>query len=189
MDAWLRATPEDDRPRTVRTVTAIVRELPTQVLEAELEAMRAGGASFGYGIDIERILAERLVEVATSTGDPRLARMLLDPDAGSISAGDAAATLSELASSRRGLNVVDGRTLGLLLPTESPGLRDEAADVLRGTMWALGLPRGVRDRTTPANAGTGAVDAGAGLGLPALRARRGPRPSFRSPRPTSRCAS
>ncbi|MGH7434875.1 MAG: hypothetical protein ACRENE_04305, partial [Polyangiaceae bacterium] len=146
MDAWLRATPEDDRPRTVRTVTAIVSELPVQVLESELAAMRAGGASFGYGNEIERILASRLVEVATTTGDTRLARMLLDPDAGSIAAGDASSALSELASSRRGLNVVDGRTLGLLLPTESPGLRDEAADVLRGTMWALGLPRGVRAR-------------------------------------------
>jgi hypothetical protein len=163
MDAWLRATPEDDRPRTAKVVTAIVRELPTQVLETELEAMRAGGASFGYGTEIERILAARLVEVATSTGDTRLARMLLDPDAGSISAGDASATLSELASSRRGLNVVDGRTLGLLLPTESPGLRDEAADVLRGTMWALGLPRGVRARTaTSGGGGGGRTGAGGG---------------------------
>jgi hypothetical protein len=147
MDAWLKATPEEDRPRTSKTVTGIVRELPPSVLESELDAMRAGAQSFGYGPDIERILAARLVEIATTTGDTRLARLLLDPDAGSVAAGDAGAALSELATSRRGLNVVDGRTLGLLLPTESPGLRDEAADVLRGTMWALGLPRGVRART------------------------------------------
>jgi hypothetical protein len=69
-------------------------------------------------------------------------------------AGDAGTTLGELAASRRGLNVVEGRTIGLLLPTESPGLRDESADVLRGVLWALGLPRGSR----PARA---SVDAGA----------------------------
>jgi hypothetical protein len=156
MDAWLRATPEEDRARTAKTVTGIVRELPVEVLESELDAMRSAGASYGYGPDIERILAARLVEIATSTGDTRLARLLLDPDAGSVAAGDAGAALSDLAASRRGLNVVEGRTLGLLLPTESPGLRDEAADVLRGTMWALGLPRGVRARTaTPARPDAG----------------------------------
>ncbi len=158
MDAWLRATPEDDRPKTVKAVTAIVSGLPVALLESELGAMRAGGASLGYSGEIERILAARLVEVATSTGDTRLARLLLDPDAGSIAAGDASSALSELAASRRGLNAVDGRTLGLLLPTESPGLRDEAADVLRGTMWALDLPRGARTRpVAPQTAG----DAGA----------------------------
>ncbi len=163
MDAWLRATPEEDRSRTAKTVTAIVRELPPDVLESELDAMRAAGASFGYGADIERILAARLVEIATTTGDSRLARLLLDPDAGSVAAGDAGAALSELATSRRGLNVVDGRTVGLLLPTESPGLRDEAADVLRGTMWALGLPRGVRGRTTTTGAPAGAARPDAGI--------------------------
>jgi hypothetical protein len=152
MDAWLKATPEEDRPRTAKTVAGIVHELKPDVLEFELAAMRSAGASFGYGPDIERILAARLVEIATTTGDTRLARLLLDPDAGSVATGDAGAALSELATSRRGLNVVDGRTLGLLLPTESPGLRDEAADVLRGTMWALGLPRGVRARTATGSA-------------------------------------
>ncbi len=163
MDAWLRATPEEDRPHTAKTVLGIVRELPREVLEAELQAMRLEGATFGYGVDIERILAARLVEIATTTGDARLARLLLDPDAGAVVAGEAGAALSDLATSRRGLNVVDGRAVGLLLPTESPGLRDEAADVLRGTMWALGLPRGVRARSaaspTAADAGVGASHA------------------------------
>src|SRR5258708_24305376 len=71
MDAWLKATPEEDRAQTAKTVTGIVRELPADVLESELDAMRAGGASFGHGSDIERILAARLVEVATTTGDTR----------------------------------------------------------------------------------------------------------------------
>ncbi|HEY8040133.1 MAG TPA: hypothetical protein VIF15_10085 [Polyangiaceae bacterium] len=145
MDAWLRASAEEDREQTEKTVSAIVERLPRDVLVGALQAMRTQRASFGYGVEIERILAQRLVQMATSSGDAELARMLLDPDAGAlVVTGDAGAALGELATSRRGLNVVEGRTVGLLLPTESPGLRDESADVLRGVMWALGLPRGVR---------------------------------------------
>jgi hypothetical protein len=145
MDAWLRASAEEEREQTARAVTTIVERLPKEVLVGALQAMRAQRANLGYGIDIERILAERLVQIATTSGDAELARMLLDPDAGAIVVGgDAGAELGELATSRRGLNLVEGRTIGLLLPTESPGLRDESADVLRGVMWALGLPRGVR---------------------------------------------
>lgn len=159
MDAWLRASAEEEKDSTVKAVTAIVGKLPKEVLVGALQAMRAQRESFGYGVEIERILAGRLVEIATSSGDAKLARMLLDPDAGSIvAAGDAAVELGELATSRRGLNVVAGRTIGLLLPTDSPGLRDEAADVLRGVMWALGLPRGVRGRAaTPRPSGADAA--------------------------------
>jgi len=150
MDAWLRASPDEEKAKTVTQVTAIVAKLPKDVLVGSLQAMRTQRASFGYGVDIERILGQRLVALATTSGDAELARMLLDPDAGAIvMAGDAGLELGELATSRRGLNVVEGRTIGLLLPTESPGLRDESADVLRGVMWALGLPRGVRSLDTP----------------------------------------
>ena len=158
MDAWLRFSTEEEKARTEAQVTAIVAKLPKDVLVRSLQAMRTQRASFGYGVDIERILAQRLVEMATTSGDAELARMLLDPDAGTlVVAGDAGVELGELATSRRGLNVVEGRTIGLLLPTESPGLRDESADVLRGVMWALGLPRGVRtlDTSGPAAANGG----------------------------------
>jgi hypothetical protein len=145
MDAWLRGSTDEDKEAAVATVTTIVAELPKDVLVRSLETMRAQRATLGYGADIERILAARLVQIATLSGDAELARILLDPDAGTVAiAGDAGLVLGELATSRRGLNVVEGRTIGLLLPTESPGLRDEAADVLRGVMWALGMPRGVR---------------------------------------------
>jgi hypothetical protein len=145
MDAWLRASSEGDKSRTMTTVTALVERLPNEVLVGALRAMRTQRASFGYGVDIERILAARLATVATESGDAELARLLLDPSAGAVViAGEAGVALSELATSRRGLNIVQGRTIGLLLPTESPALRDESADVLRGVMWALGLPRGLR---------------------------------------------
>jgi hypothetical protein len=113
--------------------------------------MRARGSTLGSGVDIHRVLWERLVEIATTSGDAQLARTLLDSDPDAVaSAGAVRSALGELANSRRGLNVVDGRTVGLLLPAESPALRDEAADVLRGAMWALGLPAGARVVATPA---------------------------------------
>jgi hypothetical protein len=180
MDAWLRASPEEDREATGRRVAAIVEKLPKEVLVGALQAMRTQRSTFGYGADIERILAARLVEIATTSGDAQLARMLLDPDAGAVVVeGDAGVELGELATSRRGLNVVEGRTVGFLLPTESPALRDESADVLRGVLWAMGLPRGVRG--PPAVAAT-ARDAGAAAVRTAC-AQAEPAPALAEPKP------
>ncbi|HEX8789684.1 MAG TPA: hypothetical protein VF765_01945 [Polyangiaceae bacterium] len=159
MDVWLRAASEEEKDLVRRRVASLVERLPRETLVGALQAMRTQRESYGYGIEIERILAQRLVQIATSSGDAALARMLLDEDAGAIVvAGEAGVELGELATSARGLNRVAGHTLGLLLPTESPALRDESADVLRGVMWALGLPRGVRDVTPTADQRT---DAGA----------------------------
>jgi hypothetical protein len=157
MDAWLRVSAEDDKASVVERVAAMVARLPEGVLIGALRAMRSHRTSLGYGVDIQRILAQHLVHIAAASGDAQLARMLLDEDSdGESLVGDAINVLGELANSRRGLNIVDGRTVGLLLPTESPGLRDESADVLRGVMWALGLPRGVRTqlgKASPPDAG------------------------------------
>jgi hypothetical protein len=160
MDAWLRSSSEDEKTFVLSRVTELVERLPRDVLVGALQAMRAQRATYGYGVDIERVLAARLVHIATTSDDAELARILLDTEPNAIStAGDAGAHLGELATSRRGLNVVQGRTVGLLLPTESPALRDESADVLRGVMWALGMPRGVRSSSHPLVD----VDAGAPL--------------------------
>jgi hypothetical protein len=157
MDAWLRVSGEDDKASVVERVAALVARLPEGVLIGALRAMRSHRTSLGYGVDIQRILAQRLVHIAATSGDAQLARMLLDEDSdGESLVGNAITVLGELANSRRGLNIVDGRTVGLLLPTESPGLRDESADVLRGVMWALGLPRGVRTRPDKPRAIVGA---------------------------------
>ncbi len=144
MDAWLRASAEEDRAHVLARVSEIVEHLNVDVLVGSLGVMRSQRASLGYGIDIERILSDRLVREATASGNAELALMLLDPDAAGIPiTGDAGLALGQVATSRRGLNVVAGRTIGLLLPTTS-SLRDESADVLRGVTWALGLPAGVR---------------------------------------------
>jgi hypothetical protein len=143
MDAWLRASPLEERSATVERVSALVERLPRDVLINALQAMRQQRTTLGYGADIERILSDRLVHIATANDDAVLARMLVDADAGAIVlAGEAGGVIGQLATSRRGLNVVEGRTVGLLLPTSSAALRDESADVLRGVMWALGLPGG-----------------------------------------------
>ncbi len=145
MDAWLRASSPEEKPATIAQVTAAVERLPREPLVGTLQAMSTQRVTLGYGPDIERILAERLGQIATTSGDAQLARMLLEADPQAFAtAGDAGTALGELAASRLGLNVVEGRTLGLLLPTESAALRDESADVLRGVLWALGLPRGSR---------------------------------------------
>jgi hypothetical protein len=154
MDAWLRASSPEEKPATIAQVTAAVQRLPREALVGSLQAMSTQRVTLGYGVDIERILAQRLVQIATTSGDAQLARMLLEADPQAFTtAGDAGTELGELAASRLGLNVVEGRTLGLLLPTESPGLRDESADVLRGVLWALGLPRGSRT-ASPSDAGS-----------------------------------
>ena len=177
MDAWLRASSPEDRPATIAQVTAAVQTLTRPVLVSSLQAMSTQRVTLGYGADIERILAQRLVQIATTSGDAELARMLLEADPLALAAaGDAGTALGELAASRRGLNVVAGRTLGLLLPTESPGLRDESADVMRGVLWALGLPRGSR---TPAAADAGAPPGGAASTCGALE----PAPAPSEPAP------
>jgi hypothetical protein len=145
MDAWIRASSAEDHDSVVGKVTALVADLPTEVLEAALEAMRSRRASYGYGTEIERILTERLVDVATRSGNSALARALLEARSGhALLSRDAATALGELAASRRGLATVEGRTVGLVLPAETVALRDESADVLVGLMWALGLPKGAK---------------------------------------------
>src|ERR1019366_7594526 len=77
MDAWLRASAEDEKPATIARVTAIVQKLPREVLVGAIQAMSKQRANLGYSGDIQRILAMRLVQIATSTGDAHLARTLL----------------------------------------------------------------------------------------------------------------
>jgi hypothetical protein len=143
MDAWLRGASEEARDSVRAKVAKVLMQLPEQALMGSLRGMRATGGSHGYGKEIQRLVAQRLADIALDRGDPTLARWLLDPSAGSSPSigGDAGVALGELATSKRGLGNVAGRTLGLVLPTDSPELRDAAADVARGMAWALELPR------------------------------------------------
>ncbi len=141
MDTWLANAAEEERAPVHAKVQAALAKLPPSVLEGSLRAMRARGGASGYGREIERLVSERLAEIAVANGDPDMARWLLDPTAGTALLGDAEGALSALSTSHRGESRLDGRTVGLLLPTGSDDFRNEAADVMRGVAWALDLPR------------------------------------------------
>jgi hypothetical protein len=143
LDAWLRGVGEDDRERVRSKIAQILETLPRSVLEQTYRTMRQRGAASGYTADTQKLVAARLARVAVETNDAALARWLLDVSGTSATqtGGDAGLELGELAASRRGLSIVSGKTVGILLPTRMRELRDEAADVVRGVSWALDLPR------------------------------------------------
>jgi hypothetical protein len=142
LDAWLRGVGEDDRDRVRIKIAQILETLPRAVLEQTYRTMRSRGVASGYTMDTQKLVAARLSRIAVESNDAALARWLLDVSGASATqtGGDAGLELGELASSRRGLSV-SGKTVGLLLPTRTRELRDEAADVVRGVSWALDLPR------------------------------------------------
>ena len=142
MDAWIRGANEEARDEVLMRVAKVLMLLPEESLVGSLRAMRAEGSSKGYGVEIRRLVTERIGRIAVERNDPPLARWLLDPDAGSAPVvGSVGVELGELATSKRGLGNVAGRTVGLVLPTSSNDLRGKAADVVRGVAWALELPR------------------------------------------------
>ncbi len=148
MDSWLRGASEEDRQASEAKVAVALGAVPETALRGALTAMRAGrkggtaGSSRGYGDAIERLVTDRLGQIAVERGDAALARWLLDTKAGEPLVGEeVAGNLGQLATSRRGIGTVAGRTVGLVLPTSSVELRDEVADVLRGVLWALDIGR------------------------------------------------
>lgn len=143
LDAWLRGVGEDDKDRVRAKIAQILETFPRPVLEQTYRAMRARGTASGYGVETEKLVAERLARIAVQADDAALARWLVEVSGVSAAqaGGDAGLELGELAASRRGLSTVAGRTVGLLLATRDRDLRDEAADVVRGLSWALDLPR------------------------------------------------
>jgi Periplasmic binding protein len=141
MDSWLRFADEDDREIARKKIPEALAHMQPGVLEASLRAMRTGGGN-GYTTEMQRLIAGRLAAYAVERGDTRLAQWLVDPDAGTaVLAGDAGLLISELAVRHHDVASVNGRTIGLILPTGTPEMRDVAADVARGVAWALELPR------------------------------------------------
>ncbi len=143
LDAWLRGVGEDDKDRVKVKVAQMLDALPRNALEQTYRTMRERGPLSGYGADTQKLVGERLARIAVQTNDAALARWLVEQSdvSAAETGGDAGLELGELAASRRGLAAVAGRTVGLLLPTRDRELRDEAADVVRGVSWALGLPK------------------------------------------------
>jgi hypothetical protein len=142
MDAWLRSASADDREYVRGRAREVLAKLPPSVVEGSLRAMQAQSEAVGYGVEIRRELAQRLADVALEDRDAELAAWLISPaGAGGLVVGEKAARLSELSLRRRGIANVNGRTIGLLLPSSSATMQEEAAAVSRGIAWALELPR------------------------------------------------
>lgn len=150
LDTWLRNAPGDDRNRVNERVKVMLRRVDRSVLEGTLRTIRAQPQRGGYSVEFQRALSDRLAEVAVLEGDAALARWLLEVGASGTDMD--APGLGQLAASRRGLRVVFGRTVGLLVTDGSNELRDRSAEVARGVLWALGYgndtsqprPTGVR---------------------------------------------
>lgn len=142
LDAWLRGVGEDDKERVRAKIAQILESLPRPVLEQTYRSMRARGTQSGYAPETQKLVSARLAQIAVESNDAALARWLVDVSGTSAAqaGGEFGLELGELAASRRGISVFAGRTVGLLLPTRNRELRDEAADVVRGVSWALGLP-------------------------------------------------
>lgn len=148
-DAWLVGTTGVDHERARERIEELLAKLSPVVLESAYQAMRstnkpgvnAGKKGAGYSKEIRTLVAERLSTIAVDEGDTVLARWLLDPTAGATPTSlQLQPGLGELAASRRGIRAIEGRSVGLLLPSANLGRLTEAADVLRGLSFSLGLP-------------------------------------------------
>lgn len=134
MDAWLQDATGDERERVTTRIGELMQRVPETVIESTYQVIRARGKAAGYSLELKRIVFERMAQLAQKRGDATLARSLLEGGA----VADAA--LQELASSTRGIRTVRGRTIGVVLPSDDESRHDDAAEVVRGISWALGLP-------------------------------------------------
>jgi hypothetical protein len=141
MDAWLRDTTDDRAEAILSRIDQTLATMPPTAIEGSLRAMRANPES-AYTAPLLKKMAQRLARYAADSNDAQLAKWLLDQQGGgALVSGDDAASLRDLATTLRGRRSVVGRSIGLVLPTSTPELRDAAADVARGVAFALDLPR------------------------------------------------
>lgn len=140
LDTWLRAASEDRRDAVRAKVQAALERMAPDALERAMHAMQ--GDAEGYSPDLRRLLAQVVGKRAVDVGNTKLAQWLLQSDSSRWLVGTPLGQdLRDLATSLRGARTVSGRTIGLLLPTATPELREAAADAVRGAAFALDLPR------------------------------------------------
>jgi hypothetical protein len=145
LDGWLRAVPPHAHKEAHERVREQLQRVDAKVLEETLDAMQGEGAG-GYSAELQKLVAEALAKHALDAQDTRLAQRLIDGALGKYLTGSTVGQdLRDLATSLRGARTVVARTIGLVLPTDTPELRDEAADAARGAAFALGLPRAQTD--------------------------------------------
>jgi hypothetical protein len=145
LDGWLRAVPPHAHKAAHERVREQLGRVDASVLEQTLEAMQGEGGG-GYSTELQKLVAEALAKDALDKQDTHLAQKLIDGSLGKYLTGSTVGQdLRDLATSLRGARAVVARTIGLVLPTDTPELRDEAADAARGAAFALGLPRSQSD--------------------------------------------
>ncbi len=141
LDGWLRAVPPHAHKEAHERVQTQLARIEPSVLEQTLEAMQGEGGG-GYAPELQKLVAESLAKHALDAQDTRLAQRLIASSLGKYLTGSTVGQdLRDLATSLRGAHAIAARTIGLVLPTDTPELRDAAADAARGAAFALGLPR------------------------------------------------
>jgi len=141
LDGWLRSVPPHGHKEAHARAVALLEHVEPSVLEQTLEAMQGEGNG-GYSPELQKMVAESLAKHALDAQDTRLAQKLIASSLGKYLVGsNIGQDLRDLATSLRGARAVAFRTIGLVLPTDTPELRDAAADAARGAAFALGLPR------------------------------------------------
>jgi hypothetical protein len=149
LDAWLEVSKGDDFAATRKRVKELVSRLPRTVLESSFDAMT--NRQSPYGIELKRLCVERLAELAVERNDSVMARRIADRSELGIDR-ELFRKVEELALSTKGLRLVRGKTVALVLPVGNTNLRDESAEVLRGVTFALGLTQGNGIRLVTRNA-------------------------------------
>jgi hypothetical protein len=141
LDGWLRSVPPHAHREAHDRVREQLQRIQPSVLAQTLEAMQGAGGG-GYSPELQRLVAEALAKHALEAQDTQLAQRLIASSLGRYLTGSSTGQdLRDLATSLRGAHAVTGRTIGLVLPTDTAELRDIAADAARGAAFALGLPR------------------------------------------------
>jgi hypothetical protein len=146
---WGAGAPVTERAAVRESITSHLHRTPRKYLE---RALVDSSASDAAERDVEparreqeewqrEATARRLTAIAVEERDPDLARFVLDRSDVLGRERDAARDLLDLATSNESKATVRGRTLGLLLTTETPEQRRRSSEVTSAVAAALGLPR------------------------------------------------
>jgi len=134
LDAWLSGEGGEDHEAVRETVVRLLATLPNEALEEAYRSFRSknGDRRSPFGPELRRAIANQLAAVALARGDAELARRLLEGDEATDDD-----SLRGLAGQAKSLAHVEGRTVGVLLPTGTLASRERAAAALSGLAFAL----------------------------------------------------
>jgi hypothetical protein len=134
LDAWLSGEGGEDREAVRDTVVRLLATLPNEALEEAYRNFRSknGDRRSPFGAELRRAIANQLAAIALARGDAELARRLLEGDEATDDD-----SLRGLAGQAKSLAHVEGRTVGVLLPTGTLASRERAAAALSGLAFAL----------------------------------------------------